>query len=64
MFSSIKMEEYMEFELSGIFWVKMVTTNIVFGSLWTHFVHMSVKKVKTCDICNSKNQYDNNQYDN
>ena len=54
----------MEFELSGIFWVKMVTTNIVFGSLWTHFVHMSVKKVKTCDICNSKNQYDNNQYDN
>ena len=36
----------MEFELSGIFWVKMVTTNIVFGSLWTHFVHMSVKKVK------------------
>ena len=29
--SSIKMEEYIEFELSGIFWVKVVTKNIVLG---------------------------------
>ena len=33
MFSSIKMEEYMEPELSGIFRVKMVAKNIVLGSL-------------------------------
>ena len=35
MFSSMKKEEYMESELSGIFQVKMVTKNIVLGSLGT-----------------------------
>ena len=35
MFSSMKKEEYKESELSGIFQVKVVTTNIVFGSLGT-----------------------------
>ena len=44
MFSSIKMEEYMESELSGIFWVKLVRKNIVLGSLGTHFMHMRVNK--------------------
>ena len=43
MFSSIKMEEYMEPELSGIFWIKMVAKNIVLGSPGTHFMHMRVK---------------------
>ena len=42
MFSSIKMEEYMEPELSGIFWVKMVAKNIVLGSPGTHFMCMRV----------------------
>ena len=42
MFSSIKMEEYIESELSGIFRVKPVTKNIVRGSLGTHFMHMKV----------------------
>ena len=37
------MEEYMESELSGIFWVKLVTKNIVRGFPRTQFVHMSVK---------------------
>ena len=35
--SSIKMEEHMELELPGIFWVKMVAKNIVLGSPGTHF---------------------------
>ena len=35
MFSSMKMEEYMESELSDIFQVKVGTNNIVFGSLGT-----------------------------
>ena len=43
MFSSIKMEEYMESELSGIFRVKLVTKNIVRGSQGTQFMHMRVK---------------------
>ena len=43
MFSSIKMEEYIEPELSGIFSVKMVAKNKVLGSKRTHFVHMRVK---------------------
>ena len=43
MFCSIKLEEYVESELSGIFWVKVVTKNIVLGSLGTHFMHMRVK---------------------
>ena len=37
------MEEYMESELSGIFRVKLVTKNIVRGSLGTQFMHMRVK---------------------
>ena len=43
MFSSIKMEEYLELELSGICWLKMVAKNIVLGSPGTHFMHMRVK---------------------
>ena len=43
--SSIKMEEYMESELSGIFRVKLVTKNIVCGSPGTQFMHMRVKRV-------------------
>ena len=42
LFSSIKMKEYIEPELSGIFWVKMVAKNIVLGSLVTHFMHTKV----------------------
>ena len=45
-FSSIKMEEYMEPELSGFFWVKMVAKNIVLGSPGTQLMHMRVKKSK------------------
>ena len=41
--SSINREEYMETELSGIFWVEMVTKNIVLGSPGTHFIPMRVK---------------------
>ena len=44
-FSSIKMEKYMEPELSGFFWVKMVTKNIVLGSPGTHFMYMRVKGI-------------------
>ena len=47
MFSSIKMEEYMESELSGIFRVKLVTKNIERGSPGTQFMHMRVKLLKT-----------------
>ena len=43
MLSSIKMEEYVEPELSGIFWIKMTCKNIMLGSLGTHFMHMRVK---------------------
>ena len=43
MFSSIKMEEYMEFQLSGIFWVKAINKKIVLVSLGTHFMHIRVK---------------------
>ena len=39
----INMEEYMEPELFGIFWVEMVAKNIVLGSPLTHFKHMRVK---------------------
>ena len=45
MFFSIKMEEYIEPELSGIFWVKMVAKIIVLGSPGTHFMHMRVNQV-------------------
>ena len=44
MFSSIKMEEYMESELSGIFPVKLATKNIERGSPGTQFMHVRVKK--------------------
>ena len=37
------MEEYIESELSGIFRVKLVTKNIVRGSMGTQFMHMRVK---------------------
>ena len=43
MFSSTKMEEYMEFESSGIFRVKLVAKNIALGSPVTHFMHLRVK---------------------
>ena len=42
MFPSIKMKEYIEPELSGIFWVKMVAKYMVLGSPGTHFMHMRV----------------------
>ena len=44
MFSSIKIEEYMEPELSGIFRVKLVAKNIVRGSPGTQFMHMRVNE--------------------
>ena len=58
MFSSIKMEEYMESEYSCFSWVKMDAKNIVLRSTGTHFMHMRVKcnlwnndkKCKTCGI--------------
>ena len=43
MFSSTKMEEYMESEFSGIFWVKLIAKDIVLGSSGTHFMHRRVK---------------------
>ena len=43
MFSGMKMEEYMESEHSGVFWVKLVAKNIVLGSSGTRFMHMRVK---------------------
>ena len=43
MFYSSKIEQYMEPELSDIFWVKMVAKNIKLGSLGTNFTHMRVK---------------------
>ena len=50
MFSGIKMEEFMEFEHSGIFRVELVTKNVVLGFLWTHFMHMRVRdRIKTFD---------------
>lgn len=38
----MKMDEYMESELSGICWLKEVTKNIVIGSLGIHFMHRRV----------------------
>ena len=46
MFSSKKMEEYMEPELFSIFWVKLVAINIVPGSLRTHFIDIRVNSAK------------------
>ena len=45
MLSDIKMEEFMESELSGIFQVELVTKNVVLGSSGTHFMHMSGSNV-------------------
>ena len=42
MFTSIKMEDNMEFELSGIFRVYVETRNIVLRSLGKFFMHMMV----------------------
>ena len=53
MFSSIKMEEYKESELSGIFRVKLVTKNIERGSLGTQLMHMRVNG-KLHFLCNEK----------
>ena len=44
MFSSIKMEEYTESELSGIFRVRLVTKNIVRGSRGAQIMHMGVNE--------------------
>ena len=49
MSSSIKMEEYMETELSGIFTVKTVGGKIMLGYPRTHFVYMRVQTVKDAD---------------
>ena len=38
------MEDYMESEFTGIFQVKLVAKNIMFGSRETHFMHMRVKQ--------------------
>ena len=45
MFSSMKMNEYMESELSGIFKVRLVVKNMVLRSPGTHFMHFRVDKI-------------------
>ena len=45
LFSGIKMEEYMEPELSDIIFKKMVVKNVVFGSPGNHFMLMRVKAI-------------------
>ena len=50
MFSSIKMEEYMESETSCIFLVKLIVKNIVLGSPKTHFMRMRVKRRKITNL--------------
>ena len=52
MFPSMKMEEYMEFELFGIFRVKLVATNTVLGSPGTDFMHMRVNTLLLFLACN------------
>ena len=42
MFFGMKMEEFMEFEHSGIFRVELVTKSVVLGSSGTYSVHMGV----------------------
>ena len=42
MFSSMKLEEYMESEISGIFRVKLVAKNTQPGSSGTNFMHIRV----------------------
>ena len=39
------MKEYMELKLSGIFRVKVVTKNIVLGSLGNDFMHLKINMV-------------------
>lgn len=39
----MKMDEYMEFELSGVFQLKLKAKSIVLGSTGTHFMHTRVK---------------------
>ena len=46
MFSSIKMEEYMESELSSIFRAIVVAKNIVLGSSDTHFIILYIWGLK------------------
>ena len=58
MFSSIKMEKYMEFEPSGIFYVKLVAKNIVLGSPGTHFMHMRVKTTSKKVIKKSRSNWE------
>ena len=52
MFSSIRMEEYMESELSDIFLVKLVAQNIVVGSSGP-FMHIRVNR----KITSNKTKY-------
>ena len=56
MSSNMKMDEYIESELSGIFHLKLVVKNMVLGYSRTHFMRMSVKKetpiqVFSCEFC-------------
>ena len=60
MFSSIKMEEYIEPELSGIFLNKNGPRNIVVGPPWTHFMHMRVKESLPQQSKPYKAYYDSN----
>ena len=55
MFCSIKMDEYIESEPSGIFWVKLIAKYIVLGCPGTHFMHMGVIKQFSCiNVCDKK----------
>ena len=49
-FSSMKIEEYMESEVSGIFWVKIFAKNVVLWFLGIHFSYMRVKVRGTLNI--------------
>ena len=40
MFSTMEMEEYIEYELSGIFQIKLVVKNMMIGSPETHVMYM------------------------
>ena len=48
MFSGMRMEEYMESELSCIFQVKLVAKCKVLGSPGTSFMHMRVNNTAGC----------------
>ena len=43
MFFDKKVEQFMESEHSGIFWVELVTKDVVPGYSGTHFMHMPDK---------------------